>query len=98
MKRPDIKDFFPPDTDIPSALKVYKSQPELFNYVKALDSYIDFMSESLTLSQVEEMRKALEWVVNYPDPEDEDDQIRHYHSVKAKCAEAISNIQSLNSK
>jgi hypothetical protein len=95
MKRPDIKDFFPPDTDIPSALKVYKSQPELFNYVKALDSYIDFMSESPTLSQVEVLTEALKQIAQMSDPGSYEGAIVDMKQIASKT---LSNIESLNSK
>lgn len=41
MPRPEIKNFFPENTTLTDIIKTYDSQPELFNYTKALDRFID---------------------------------------------------------
>ena len=41
MPRPEIKNFFLENTTLTDIIKAYDSQPELFNYAKALDRFID---------------------------------------------------------
>jgi cell shape-determining protein MreC len=45
MKRPKIKTYFETGTNLQDIIKIYNNNPELFNYVKDLDNYSDFIEE-----------------------------------------------------
>lgn len=45
MKHPEIFDFFPPDTGLETILKVWKDNPELYQFFQALSKYIEYLEE-----------------------------------------------------
>ena len=46
MTRPIIKDFFPFSHNVLIMNDIFTSNPELYNYILALDSYIDELEEN----------------------------------------------------
>jgi len=56
-ERPKIKDFFPESFGLMDILPIYESQPELFNYAKALDRYITELEDSTPPTLLNELRE-----------------------------------------
>jgi len=55
--RPSIKDYFPESFGVMDILPIYESQPELFNYAKALDRYIDDIENPTPPTLLNELRE-----------------------------------------
>ena len=70
--RPSIKDYFPESFGVMDILPIYESQPELFNYAKALDRYIDDIENPTPPTLLNELRENAdkqaiefaEWISN----------------------------------
>ena len=66
--RPSIKDYFPESFGVMDILPIYESQPELFNYAKALDRYIDDIENPTPPTLLNELRelnvKYIKWANN----------------------------------
>ena len=56
-ERPSIKDYFPESFGVMDILPIYESQPELFNYAKALDRYIDDIENPTPPTLLNELRE-----------------------------------------
>jgi len=71
-ERPSIKDYFPESFGVMDILPIYESQPELFNYAKALDRYIDDIENPTPPTLLNELRENAdkqaiefaEWISN----------------------------------
>lgn len=48
MNRPKIKDFFSEDATVGNIQFAFSSEPELYNYIQALDTYIDELEKPET--------------------------------------------------
>lgn len=53
MKRPELKNFFPESTTSEDIQKIFRSHPELYQYIFTLDAYVDWL-ESRFESEIEE--------------------------------------------
>lgn len=60
MKRPLIEEFFSGGTTLSQAMKKYEQTPELFNYAKALDRYIDQLQEQIIKLEMKDFNKVYE--------------------------------------
>ncbi len=45
MNRPDFKNFAPKDANVLIINDLFLNSPELYKYIQALDTYIDFLEE-----------------------------------------------------
>jgi len=61
MERPNIKNFFSENTTPQMVNNLFLEQPELYNYIQALDNYIDYLS-----SQLEPLKKNAEGLLPCP--------------------------------
>lgn len=62
MKHPEILDFFPPDTGLETIMKVWKDNPDLYQFIQALDAYIDHLEKDLSVTEklLQERQKLLD--------------------------------------
>lgn len=54
MKRPNFYDYIPKGTTVKEIQEMFKANEHLYNYIQALDAYIDGLSNTLERSNMEE--------------------------------------------